>query len=106
MEIIKHFTATTYIVHGTKVLLHFHKKLNMWLAIGGHVEENELPEEAALREIVEEAGLVAVLYNPDKQLGVSDVKQLFRPMNILLEDVGGLINILILSTTLNLSPTY
>ena len=61
----------------------------MWLAVGGHIEENELPEKAALREIKEEAGLTATLYNPDKQLGVSDVKQLFRPMHILLEDIGG-----------------
>jgi ADP-ribose pyrophosphatase YjhB (NUDIX family) len=89
MGIIKHFTATTYVVHKKKVLLHFHKKLNMWLPVGGHIENNELPEEAALREIVEEAGLAVVLYNPDKQIGFSDVKQLFRPMHILLEDIGG-----------------
>jgi len=88
MGIIKHFTATTYVVHEKKVLLHFHKKLNMWLPIGGHIEDNELPEEAASREIVEETGLVATLYNPDKQIGVSDVKQLSRPMHILLEDIG------------------
>ncbi|OGD67260.1 hypothetical protein A2442_00615 [Candidatus Campbellbacteria bacterium RIFOXYC2_FULL_35_25] len=87
MEITKHFTATTYIVYEKMVLLHFHKKLNLWLAIGGHIDDNELPEETALREIVEEAGLVATLYNPDKQLGVSDIKQLFRPMHILLEDI-------------------
>jgi len=87
MEMTKHFTVTTYIVHEKKVLLHFHKKLNLWLAIGGHIDDNELPEETALREIVEEAGLVATLYNPDKQLGVSDIKQLFRPMHILLEDI-------------------
>lgn len=88
MEIIKHFTATTYVVHGNKVLLHFHKKLNLWLAVGGHIEDNELPEEAALREILEETGLSATLYDPDKKLGVSDVKELSRPMHILLEDIG------------------
>lgn len=86
---IKHFTATTYVVHEKKVLLHFHKKLHMWLAIGGHIEDNELPEEAALREIAEETGLIATLYDPDGQIGVSDVEQLIRPMHILLEDIGG-----------------
>lgn len=87
MEITRHFTATTYVVHGKKVLLHFHKKLNMWLPVGGHIEKNELPEVAALREIEEETGLVASLYNPDEQKGFSDVQQLFRPMHILLEDI-------------------
>ncbi len=88
MNIIKHFTATTYVVHEKKVLLHFHKKLSLWLAVGGHIEDNELPEEAALREIHEETGLTATLYSPDKKMGVSDVIELFRPMHILLEDIG------------------
>ncbi len=88
METIKHFTATTYVVHKNKVLLHFHKKLHMWLAVGGHIEDNELPQETALREITEEAGVITTLHNPDSQLGVSDVTELFRPMHILLEDIG------------------
>ncbi len=87
METIKHFTATTFIVYEKKVLLHFHKKLSMWLPVGGHIEENELPEDAALREIKEETGLVATLYNPDKQMGLSDVRQLIRPIHILLVDI-------------------
>lgn len=87
MDIIRHFTATTYVVHERKALLHFHKKLNLWLAVGGHIEDNELPEEAALREVWEETGLIATLYNPDKKLGVSDVKELLCPMHILLEDI-------------------
>lgn len=87
MEIIQHFTATTYIVCDNRVLLHFHKKLNTWLALGGHIDENELPEEAALREIKEESGLVVNLYNPDKRIEMGDVKQLVRPMHVLLEDI-------------------
>ena len=85
----KHFTATTYIVHNGKVLLHLHKKLGIWLAMGGHIDANELPEDAALREIEEESGLIVSLYNPDKQLDMGNVEQLHRPMHILLEDING-----------------
>ncbi|MBI4219218.1 MAG: hypothetical protein HY682_03665 [Chloroflexi bacterium] len=40
---VRHFTSTGYIVHGDRVLLHWHKKLRMWMPPGGHVEENEDP---------------------------------------------------------------
>ena len=88
MEITKHFTATTIIVHNKKVLLHLHKKLGIWIPVGGHIDRDELPQVAALREIKEESGLNVDLYNPDKQIEMGDVKQLFRPMHILLEDIN------------------
>ncbi|RJO61425.1 NUDIX domain-containing protein [candidate division WS5 bacterium] len=87
MEIARHFAASTYIVHKDKVLLHLHKKLGIWIPVGGHIDRNELPEKAALREIKEEAGVTVRLHNPDKQIGVSDVRQLFCPIHILLEDI-------------------
>jgi 8-oxo-dGTP pyrophosphatase MutT (NUDIX family) len=88
MEITKHFVVTTYIVHKNKVLLHLHKKLGIWIPVGGHIDRDELPQEAALREAKEEAGLDIKLYNPDKQIDMGDVKQLFRPMHILLENIN------------------
>jgi 8-oxo-dGTP pyrophosphatase MutT (NUDIX family) len=51
------FTATTFVVHCGRVLLHRHAKLGKILPPGGHIEANELPEEAALREVYEETGL-------------------------------------------------
>lgn len=59
MELDKHFTATTYILSSTEpeVLLHFHEKLQAWLPPGGHLETNETPYEAALREIKEETDI-------------------------------------------------
>lgn len=56
-EITRHFTVSTFIVHAGKVLLHLHKQLGIWLPPGGHIDRDELPQEAALREAKEETGL-------------------------------------------------
>lgn len=50
------FTASVYIVHEGKVLLHLHKKLGKWLQPGGHIELDEDPNQAAIREAKEETG--------------------------------------------------
>jgi 8-oxo-dGTP pyrophosphatase MutT (NUDIX family) len=53
-----HFTASCYIVDGDgRLLLHHHRRLDRWLQMGGHVEADEWPELAALREGAEESGL-------------------------------------------------
>lgn len=54
-----HLTASAWIVNNErdKVLLHKHLAINKWIQLGGHVEENELVKEAALREAKEESGL-------------------------------------------------
>lgn len=51
------FTVAIFIVHDGKVLVIHHRKLNKWLPIGGHIELDEDPEQAALREAKEESGL-------------------------------------------------
>lgn len=50
------FTVAVFIVQDRKVLLVHHRKLNKWLPIGGHIELDEDPEQAALREAHEESG--------------------------------------------------
>src|SRR5215204_1975307 len=50
------FTVAIFVVHDSKVLLIHHRKLNKWLPLGGHVELEEDPEQAALREAREESG--------------------------------------------------
>ncbi len=51
------FTVTGYIVHDEKVLLILHKKLELWLPPGGHIDLDEDPDQAVLREVKEETGL-------------------------------------------------
>lgn len=51
------FTVAIFVVYRSKVLLIHHRKLNKWLPLGGHIELDEDPEQAALREAKEESGL-------------------------------------------------
>jgi 8-oxo-dGTP diphosphatase len=51
------FTVAIFVVHDAKVLLIHHRKLDKWLPLGGHIELDEDPEMAALREAQEESGL-------------------------------------------------
>ncbi len=52
-------TVSAWTLYKEKILLVKHKKLGIWLAPGGHVEENELPHQAAEREFFEETGVQA-----------------------------------------------
>ena len=51
------FTVEVFIVHKNKILLRKHDKYKIWLSVGGHIELNEDPNEAAIREVKEEVGL-------------------------------------------------
>lgn len=51
------FTVAIFVVSQDKVLLIHHRGLNKWLPLGGHIELDEDPEAAALREAREESGL-------------------------------------------------
>lgn len=59
----KHYAASAYIIDPItkKILLVKHKDMNKWVQPGGHIEDNETPEEAALREAYEETGIKAKL---------------------------------------------
>ena len=83
------FTVAVFVVHEGRVLLHLHHKLGKWLPPGGHIEPDELPDDAALREVEEESGLVVELVGtrgipsdyPD------DTVQLVVPAGIQLEQI-------------------
>lgn len=55
----REFCASVFVVNpnNKKILLCHHQRFNRWVQPGGHIEDNELPEETALRETYEETGV-------------------------------------------------
>lgn len=51
------FTVEVFIVYKNTVLLRKHDKYKIWLSVGGHIELDEDPNQAAVREVREEVGL-------------------------------------------------
>lgn len=52
-----------YIFYENKVLLIYHKYLQLWLPVGGHIDENETPDDALIREAKEETNLDIIILN-------------------------------------------
>ena len=73
------YVISVYIVFKDKVLFIHHKKLNKWLPIGGHVELNEDPEEALLREVKEECGLKISILGKKPKIKSKGTKTLYSP---------------------------
>jgi 8-oxo-dGTP pyrophosphatase MutT (NUDIX family) len=73
------FTVSLFIVQGEKVLLVHHKKLDRWLPIGGHIELDEDPEQAAYREAKEECGLEIELIGERQPTTGPGTRALVRP---------------------------
>ncbi|HEY5009613.1 MAG TPA: NUDIX domain-containing protein [Acidimicrobiales bacterium] len=59
-----HVTASAFVVSSRGVILHRHRLLGIWIQPGGHVDDGEGPEDAALRETLEETGLIARHFEP------------------------------------------
>jgi 8-oxo-dGTP pyrophosphatase MutT (NUDIX family) len=55
------FTVAIFVVQQPRILLVHHRELNKWLPLGGHIELDEDPEQAALREAQEESGVAIEL---------------------------------------------
>jgi len=87
METTRHFTATVYVVEGNATLLHEHKRLGRWLPPGGHVGRDELPRQAARREVREETGLDVSLRESETTVAGPATRELPGPERLLLHDI-------------------
>ena len=83
---IRHFTATGIVLHEDQVLLIEHAKLKWWMPPGGHIEPNEDPVQAVLREVREETGLDCEIISP-AAFAHESIQVLPAPFTILVEDV-------------------
>lgn len=81
----RHFTATGFVVHGDRTLLHWHRRLQAWVPPGGHLKPNEDPVQAVLREIEEETGLRAEVIALNRAFPFDYPEQLSPPYTILVE---------------------
>lgn len=88
-DLTRDFTVEVFVVHNNHVLLHPHAKLGLWLPPGGHIDAPELPDEAAVREIREEAGIeIELVGERGVELSEPDMPtQLVRPAGIQLETI-------------------
>lgn len=74
------FTVEVFVVYKNTVLLRKHDKYKMWLSVGGHIELDEDPNEAAIREVKEETGLdVKLIGNIPNFSDVADYREIMAP---------------------------
>ncbi len=83
----RHFTATGYVTHRGRALLHWHPKVKAMLPPGGHIEVGEDPVTAVLREILEETGLSAEVMPREMPVDFGYPRQIPPPETIMVEDI-------------------
>ncbi|KAB1196729.1 MULTISPECIES: NUDIX hydrolase [Haloferax] len=88
METTRHFTATVYIVNDGAVALHRHERLGIRIPPGGHVDRDELPHEAGLREVREETGLDPELVDDTDDVPAPEGETLPHPRQQMLYDIN------------------
>ena len=68
-----HITASGLVIDSGKVLLIRHPYLGIWIQPGGHIDDGETPEAAAIRETHEETGVLCELLCQENSLVDVDV---------------------------------
>lgn len=67
-QIHGHITASGLVIKNDKVLLIRHPFIGKYFQPGGHIDENETPLEAAIREVYEETGWKCSPYRAHQQI--------------------------------------
>ena len=83
---VRELAVAVFVVHEGRVLLLLHPKLGRWLPPGGHVEPNELPDDAAVREVEEETA-VRIRLVGGRGVPVELPRQLVVPAGIQVEPI-------------------
>ena len=82
----RHFTVTGFVSVEGRTALHWHPRLQRWLPPGGHIEPDEDPVQAVLREVREETGLdVAIVAT--SPFGYAQPLQLAAPVAMAVYDI-------------------
>lgn len=76
------YTASAIVVREGKVLFMNHEKLGQWIQPGGHIEENETPDQGAKREVMEETGFEIKFIDGDQPRNFSEEEDLPTPFNV------------------------
>lgn len=88
----RHFTATAFLIDSKhRTLLLWHKRLQRWMPPGGHIDPDETPEDAAVRECKEETGLDVEIIGQDQEdlfaKNPEEGRMLRKPFSLLLENI-------------------
>ena len=73
---------------GGRTALHWHRKLQLWLPPGGHIDPNEDMAQAVVREVLEETGIAARIVPHVQAPPFTNLPQLPVPLAIIVADVA------------------
>lgn len=76
------YTASAFIIRDGKILFMNHEKLGKWIQPGGHIEENETPDQAAKREVKEETGFKIKFIDGEQPADFSEEEDLPVPFHV------------------------
>lgn len=65
-------TSNGFLFYENKVLLIYHKNYDLWIGVGGHIEENETPDENLKREFLEEIGVEINILSAGPKFNITD----------------------------------